>query len=184
MVFCEQMQIIAAFNCSDLRLPNILGATPCNANDVYQVYYFSIDYSKCFDLCPFECNQITYDLTISTTDYPSRNTFTSVYTSFGNELSELLGTSNISDVTYDMFKASFAAVFIYFDELKYTNIEQQPTLELVDVIANIGGTLGLFIGISLLSIIECIELIGTLILCMFRSIIQKRSTRKLSVNKK
>ena len=54
-------------------------------------------------------------------------------------------------------------IYVYYDDLKYTLITQQPKTLLVDLVPNIGGILGLFVGTSFLSFVEIIELIIELI---------------------
>ena len=40
---------------------------------------------------------------------------------------------------------------IYFDSQGYKYVSESPKMEFIDLISNIGGNLGLFIGISFLS---------------------------------
>ena len=40
---------------------------------------------------------------------------------------------------------------VYYDDLSYTLIEEDKKMDLIDVMANVGGTLGLFLGVSFLS---------------------------------
>ena len=47
---------------------------------------------------------------------------------------------------------------VYYEELKYTYISQKPKIEFVGLISNIGGSLGLFVGISFVSFLELFEL--------------------------
>ena len=47
---------------------------------------------------------------------------------------------------------------IYYESLEYTLINQKSKMDVFDLISNIGGNLGLFIGISFLSLAEFIEL--------------------------
>ena len=47
----------------------------------------------------------------------------------------------------------------HFKNLEYTSIEQLAKMSLSDLISNIGGNLGLFIGISFLSFAEIIEIL-------------------------
>ena len=49
-------------------------------------------------------------------------------------------------------------VYIYYGELKYTYISQQPKMVMADLISNIGGIFGVF-GMSFLSFIEPVEII-------------------------
>ena len=46
---------------------------------------------------------------------------------------------------------------MYYNDLKYTKITELQKTKIVDLIANAGGILGLFIGISFLSFIEILE---------------------------
>lgn len=50
------------------------------------------------------------------------------------------------------------SVAIRFDGLGYTEIKESPIMNLVDLMSNIGGIGGLFLGISLLSFVEIIEI--------------------------
>ena len=67
------------------------------------------------------------------------------------------GLTNISKIkwlfenetlNYDTLKESVASIVIYYDDLSYTLISQDPKMEAVDLIAAIGGTLGLFLGVD------------------------------------
>jgi len=62
-------------------------------------------------------------------------------------------------------KVSFAA---YYKDLKYTVISQNPDILLYDLISNIGGIIGVFLGISFLSFVEIIELIFETVLILFQ----------------
>jgi hypothetical protein len=53
---------------------------------------------------------------------------------------------------------------VYYQSLKYTSITQIPKTKVFDLISNLGGTLGLFIGVSFVTLFEFGEL---LIECFF-----------------
>ena len=57
---------------------------------------------------------------------------------------------------------------IYYNELKYTLISEEPKTEIFNFISNIGGILGLFLGVSFLSIIEIFEIIFEIIFIFFK----------------
>lgn len=59
--------------------------------------------------------------------------------------------SNVVNENHSLFYA-------YYRTLKYTTISQQPLLEIIDLVAYIGGILGLFLGGSFLSFVEIFEL--------------------------
>jgi hypothetical protein len=50
-------------------------------------------------------------------------------------------------------------VYVYYEDLKYTLISQSPKTDTLSLISNIGGILGLLLGISFLSFIEILEII-------------------------
>jgi hypothetical protein len=50
-------------------------------------------------------------------------------------------------------------VNVYYDQMTYTKVEDEPTLGVDVLIALIGGNLGLFWGASLLTLVEIIEII-------------------------
>lgn len=58
-------------------------------------------------------------------------------------------------------------IFVYYRTLKYTLITQQPEMVISDLVSNVGGIFGLFIGISFLSFIEIIEIITEVIFSIF-----------------
>lgn len=58
---------------------------------------------------------------------------------------------------------------IYLEDLSIVEFTQMPAYDLADLFADIGGTLGLWMGISVLTIMELVELLVSLILLMFNS---------------
>ena len=61
--------------------------------------------------------------------------------------------------TYENVSRSFFTIMAYYEELKYTLSVQRPKMELFDLISNVGGTFGLFLGMGLMSFIEVFEII-------------------------
>ena len=60
-------------------------------------------------------------------------------------------------------KVNPAKLSLFFPELKYTEIVQIPKTTVSNMVSNIGGTFGLFLGLSLLSFMEFIEFLIFLI---------------------
>ncbi len=46
---------------------------------------------------------------------------------------------------------------VYFTDLSETIIEERPVYSFVEVISNLGGLLGLYLGFSLLTVLEIVE---------------------------
>ena len=53
---------------------------------------------------------------------------------------------------------------IFYANLKYTSITQEPKMELIDLVSGIGGTLSLLIGLNFVTFFEIIELIIEIII--------------------
>jgi len=108
------------------------------------------------EYCPLECDSFEYDITFYT--------------------ESILSAGNISPDNKDLFSnfetyenvsKTFFSINVYYDDLKYTLISQQPKIELFDLISNLGGILGLFIGFTFISLLEIIEILAELIYVYF-----------------
>jgi hypothetical protein len=152
ITFCQQYLFAKNSDCYYMSYPNPFGIRPCETyeetNKNRQDY---VDYSECPSLCPPECE--LYDVSLS--DFPSKNYAYKLINDRHDYYKRLFQTDNI---TYDMFAKSVSSFHFYFDELVITEITASPSVEFVDLISNIGGFFGLFIGLSVLSFVELIEL--------------------------
>jgi len=59
-------------------------------------------------------------------------------------------------------------IYVYYEDLRYTYLNQKEKIELFGLISNIGGTLGLFLGFSCINILEIFELFIELIFVLLR----------------
>lgn len=110
---------------------------------------------KCYNYCPLECATQSYQVMINSLDLPSTGNITARDEEewFDKEFKH-----------FEDAQKSFFSVVVYYDELKYTYISESPDVHFVDLISNIGGILGIFLGISFLSIIEVIEILLKLVI--------------------
>ncbi|CAF0894751.1 unnamed protein product, partial [Brachionus calyciflorus] len=105
-----------------------------------------------YSICPNECEQSIYDSKINIAKYPSvwyagivsTNNFTKSY---------------LKGKTLDDLERTTLMVNIYYDEMYYTVIDDSEAMNFEALFGNIGGNLGLFIGISVLTFVEIIETI-------------------------
>ena len=160
---CYQKKLLDQCGCYDASVQ------PLNANDdricanekqtlcLYSVfdYFTKKGFNElCSNDCPVECHSTQYSLSTSSLLYPSR-----AYAH--NMLKDSNIISRFDDnikLDYELLKESILSVNIYFDALESTNIEENVQTEFVDLIAGIGGTLGLFLGVSALSLFEFVEI--------------------------
>jgi hypothetical protein len=107
--------------------------------------------------CPLECDSFEYDINL----YLQPILTSGKISNFYND-SISYGFSN-DFKTYENVSKTFVSINVYYQDLKYTLISQQPKIELFGLISNLGGILGLFIGFSFISLLEIIETIAELI---------------------
>lgn len=186
---CLQDITIAACGCYDLKYAAMRQAAPCldeTQVKCVETQYFNFIGSdingKCANYCPLECVSESFAYKFSMADFPSQ-TYAGILKKspvFEN-LADDFGESSVLDF--------LLAVNIYYSDLGYTLVTESPKTSIFDIVANVGGiyfiyinkyrlifiiillkqgTLGLFIGISLLSVVEVIEmLMECLIILMY-----------------
>lgn len=60
-------------------------------------------------------------------------------------------------MTYEKVKKTVLSIHIYYRDLSYTDISQIPKSTMADLLASLGGNLGLFMGISVCTLVEFCE---------------------------
>lgn len=78
-------------------------------------------------------------------------------------------SNGLSIEKYSTNSIGSTKIRVYLDDLQYTIISQDPKTYLFELIANIGGVLGLFLGISFLSFIEILEIILEIIFILMKA---------------
>ena len=68
----------------------------------------------------------------------------------------------------DPLYKDFLSLNIYFSSMKYTEIRQTPKMNIIDLKSNLGGALGIFLGFSVFSLIEILEVIVKVIGILLR----------------
>jgi hypothetical protein len=97
---------------------------------------------KCFKYCPLECDSMSFSYSISAFNRPN------------------------------WIRSDQTSVYVYYKTLKYTSITQQAKMKWEQLISNLGGYLGLFVGLSFVSLFEITEIVIELIYIL----IGKRNT--------
>jgi hypothetical protein len=82
--------------------------------------------------------------------------------------------------TINKTAASYAKVNIYYEDLRYSTTTETPQILWTDLISNLGGTVGLYIGFSFLTLGEIFEIIFNISFIFITYIVNKR--QKLQVN--
>ena len=107
---------------------------------------------KCFEWCPLQCNRSQYLTTLSV--IPISIDFSStVKSSFASDFIT-------RPINFENARNSIARIYIFYDSLSYIkSVEQARSGSVLELAANIGGILGLFLGVSVLSFFEFIEVL-------------------------
>ena len=115
--------------------------------------------------CPLECNSLEYELVTFQNAFPSHE-----------YVRKFIQDRNMStlNVTRTEVARSLAKINVYYGDMSYQIMEEISTYKIMDLFAGVGGMLGLFLGMSILSFIEIIELL----LYMFMEIINLRIVPK------
>jgi hypothetical protein len=167
---CFQEQFVSNCNCTTSSLLSLYNVSDCEKPDEIKCLdktrttLLANGYSDtyCYPNCPLECKRVKYSTSISTSRLLSDLFVSNVvnnptyYSSFTNN------TINESELVNYLIKLN-----IYYGSLTYTVITESAAINLVSLLSNIGGTLSLFLGISVLSIIEIFEVVIEIIIVVF-----------------
>ena len=75
-----------------------------------------------------------------------------------------------NSISFDELAKNVARIQIFYDELQETIISEEIKTQPFDLVSNLGGTLGLFLGLSFLSLIEIFEILfKVLFICIEKS---------------
>ena len=77
-------------------------------------------------------------VTLHFTSFP-----TQAYSMLLSNLSTIQARFPNQTVTYDLLKESFLEVKVYYEKTGYELIKESESLSLIDLIASLGGTLGM-----------------------------------------
>ena len=116
---------------------------------IFKNHFFQ---KNCLEDCPFECNYNQFDFSLSS--YKSLPDF---YLSFLNSKPYLTSDFISNEINAETARKSFISLNIFYETLSYDISSESPQLSLITLFANIGGYLGLFLGVSVFSLIETIQ---------------------------
>jgi len=157
---CYQRLTIDKCKCHIVGLPLYKSSRICGSlsdfvcyTDIAVQFISNINTIKveCLKDCPLECDSVSYDVEMSSLDI---ETNAELFTRFNKSIEQY---------------RDFVSLNIYFANLKYTQIEQTPKTSVIELISNLGGALGIFLGFSVFSLIEIVEVIAQVIIVLVKS---------------
>ncbi|XP_054713524.1 amiloride-sensitive sodium channel subunit beta-like [Uloborus diversus] len=158
---------------------------PCNKEHAIcrsQVYRnFSELGNVCDDVCKPACRSVRYEITLSKSDWPNLSHQQYVMNRSWDQWTRIPQAAGLMDITTvgeeeeadfvndTFFRENLLRVHLYMEEMIYMSIEERYSYTLPKLLADLGGCLGLYLGVSVVSIIELIELLGSAsIVCLCR----------------
>ena len=151
---CLQSIIIENCQCFMTVLPTFGNSVPCSNSSQTDcsLKHFSLsnDYikNKCNQGCPKECAAIKYDLTLSSFEYPSEQFFNALKSD----------SDQYVHTNFDEYRRTHLVINIFLPSFEYTEIGEMPKITIIDLISGTGGALGIFLGLSIFSFIEILEI--------------------------
>ena len=140
---CMQRMVMKKCGCYALRLANLDESTkPCLSMDQLDCIrkqeseFTGKNVTECEQNCPLECESVKYDSQI---------------TSFKLDTNYFL-------INRSKSSESYASLNIFYPYLEYTLIVETPKVSPIDLVANLGGVLGVFLGLSIFNFVELLEL--------------------------
>ena len=123
------------------------------------IHYFTCAKERLFDYvtkcdCQYPCKYTEYETQLSTLSLPTPS-----YISQATEW-------NLTHTTIDAIRENAIVLKVYFPNLQITKVKQFKAYSAFELISNLGGQLGLFLGASLISLGELLEFM--LQICFFR----------------
>jgi len=155
---CLQKRFIDKYNCTLYYLLSFYNKNHCDSETTNLIYSnedsFDIN-SNCLSLCPLECYQTEYKTSYSSSRLNSNDFYVDLIKNKSNLtmdfIDRTLDEANVRD--------SIVAVYIYYTSLSYTQTTETPQMDIVSLLSSIGGNLGLFLELSLLSLCEIIQVV-------------------------
>ena len=119
----------------------------------------------CTPLCPLECNQTIFNTKISSTKL-NLNYYSRIIDKFAanNGIIDKNESLSLENKANSIIKFN-----IYYESMSYKQTTESISMDVVALLSNIGGTLGLFLGVSVLTAVELVDILLQVILIFFQT---------------
>ena len=141
--------------------------------DIFKTGTFILD--NCEPMCPIECTHFLFHSTITQFQYPysdSYVTYVSERMMLANSTTRLVASShnNTKQPTWHTYLGDNLVKFnMYYNTLAYEQVTEEAKMSGEELIGTVGGHLHLFMGMSLLSFVELVDLLFLLAVRAIRS---------------
>ena len=123
---------------------------------------------QCSGRCPLECEKENFLFETSLGNFPAYAY--AKYLIEDERISRFLNESFDESFTVEDMSKSIAKVNIYYSDLNIEISSEMPAMTFITLVSNIGGVLGLFLGMSFLSFVEVFELGFEIFLIVYKKL--------------
>jgi hypothetical protein len=158
---CLQRVIIGKYNCSLKFWVSLFNASTCSMDiQIALVYTDTTTLNEeffeknCLSQCPLECDQASLKTSIT---FNQLNGYAYV--------EKIRNNSNLSmdfvnrPINANSARESIAYVNVFYSSLSYASTTETSKINFVSLLASMGGNLGLFLGVSVFSLCEIVEVV-------------------------
>jgi hypothetical protein len=170
---CMQRVILVECNCTDSSLNSLFkNASQClTINELgcmsrlYGEKLYKSDFVQrnCLRECPLECYFEQFDVSLSSIELIP-NYYVDYLRSNANLSVDFLSNSNVDE---ERARKSFVSLNIFYKSLTYDLSLETPQTNSIWLLASIGGYLSLFLGLSLFSVCELLQLLFEIVLLKY-----------------
>lgn len=181
---CKQRYTISECGCYDLSFPmlNSSNMRGCfEFEEIKCIYKTNLKFinndqdTYCYSQCPLECNELLFDFQATYSNYPTK-WYADMLIVDSNFLQLINRVAPNRTLSYDYLKQNTLLLNVFYDKMQYLSSIESPAITIDMLVAIIGGNMGLFLGISVLSFIELVELVFVTVHCCI-----KKNENKISI---
>ncbi|XP_067679741.1 acid-sensing ion channel 1-like [Haliotis asinina] len=108
--------------------------------------------------CGNPCRETKYEKRLSSRQWPSHS-YAKVLVQKLCKMIAAADCTKLKEMHSMDLRLNFAKLNIFYEDLNYEIMQEEPDYELTQFVSDVGGTLGLWVGLSVLSIFELVQLL-------------------------
>ncbi|RMX47500.1 hypothetical protein pdam_00002209 [Pocillopora damicornis] len=116
---------------------------------------------KKLDRCPVACESVEFSAQLSYSRYPA-NAYADLL------LSKRKNLTGTPEENRRFLRDNLLELRIYFESLTYSDVKQVPSYDLYNLLGDVGGQIGLFLGASLLTLVEYLDLLAMVLFTKYK----------------
>ncbi|XP_022103008.1 amiloride-sensitive sodium channel subunit alpha-like [Acanthaster planci] len=158
---CLYEEIFERCDCADTRFRFLADRIPCLSTNSSQTtckeaveHLYANDEIECN--CTSPCQESSFELTVSSAAWPNSEYAATVLENL-RQISDDFRTKVGNDANF--VQNNVLKLQVYYERLNYEMITQTPKYDGFGLISNLGGQVGLWIGISMCTVFEFVELL-------------------------